>query len=887
MNLLKSNAVFRGSAHARKSKSSVSQPGVELPRGPRLSAATCVAAAVAGILYAAACSSAYAQQTKVASAADENAPAAPPSALEEVVVTANAQAGVRKLDASYNIVSVDAEAIKQLNPKSTADILRASPGIFPESSGGQTGANIEVAGFPSGGDAPFFTNMIQGMPLYGMSSLSFMDSSSLFRIDDTTERVEVVQGGPGAIFGPGQMGATANFILREGTPDPHGSLSVTYGDEGLVRVDGFYGFKIADAWYASVGGFYRDSSGVRDPQFSADLGGQLTATLSHDLDDGKLMFWARVLDDKNQFIVPVPVIQNGNGSFSNYPGFNALTGTFGSKNIQNVSVASPLGGFEGADLANGRGGQLYYLGAKYEQKFDDWHVSNNFLFDGGKLPTNALFSGPNPRPLSYYLYGCQTPQPTGYCNGATAIDTNNLGTKGQGLPLSTNVTATYAGTGQAVNPNQDVIQQGWWFIQKRLQQFADEMRVSRQMFEGNTLTGGVYLNSYSDNDNWSLGNQMLMATAPNTKAIVLNYVQNGHTYNLTSPQGFVNMNTNFNIVEHGDAMNTAGFVSDSWNIMGFLADAGLRIEHIDAKQRTCNTSPVQEGSIYDLWDNAVPVCNGTWDYEHYVRTRPVWTVGLNYEIMSNMSAYLRVNNGVHFDDFDNGIRGVKGKFAPLETVKNYEIGYKFQDKYLYLDVSAYHRQFIGLQYQQTNNIGVGTGAISSYGADTKGIDFSATITPIERFDIRIVGDYMDGHYTHFNGCANYIDINGNAQCVPIDGAPLQRQPKFQITVTPSYVLVPGSWGDITAFVSYMHVGQRYEDISGLQPLGSFYELGAGLIANVFDHYEFRVQGSNLTNQIALTEGNARKFGVETGVGGVILGRPIEGREVNITAKYKF
>ena len=135
--------------------------------------------------------------------------------LEEVVVTASA-IGVKKLDASYNIVTVDQDLIKESNPKSAADLLKLSPGIWPESSGGQTGANIEVAGFPSGGDSPFFTKMIEGMPLYGMPNLSFTDSTSLFRIDDTIERVEVVQGGPGAVFGPGQMGATANFILRTG-----------------------------------------------------------------------------------------------------------------------------------------------------------------------------------------------------------------------------------------------------------------------------------------------------------------------------------------------------------------------------------------------------------------------------------------------------------------------------------------------------------------------------------------------------------------------------------------------------------------------------------------------------------------------------------------------
>ena len=197
---VKSNKALRRSARlARQASTSavaalpahasiLGRPGLRVGAGS-------IAAAVAGILWG----------TGGAAYAQEPVPAGgePAEALQEVVVTASAT-GVKKLDASYNIVAVDAEQIKEANPKSTADILKVSPGIWPESSGGQTGANIEIAGIPGGGDAPYFTNMIEGMPLYGMPSLSFMDSSSLFRLDNTIQRVEVVQGGPGAVFGPGQ-----------------------------------------------------------------------------------------------------------------------------------------------------------------------------------------------------------------------------------------------------------------------------------------------------------------------------------------------------------------------------------------------------------------------------------------------------------------------------------------------------------------------------------------------------------------------------------------------------------------------------------------------------------------------------------------------------------
>src|SRR3569832_2659227 len=162
------------------------------------------------------------------------------SGLETIVVTGvAAPGGVKKLEASYNIVTANEEEIRRANPKSTADLLKISPGMWPESPGGQTGANIEIAGFPGGGDAPYFTTLMMGSPLYGMPTLSFFETSSIFRLDETIKSAEILQGGPSVVFAGGQMGATATFLLKTGTDEPSGTLGLTYGNEGLWRVDGF------------------------------------------------------------------------------------------------------------------------------------------------------------------------------------------------------------------------------------------------------------------------------------------------------------------------------------------------------------------------------------------------------------------------------------------------------------------------------------------------------------------------------------------------------------------------------------------------------------------------------------------------------------------------
>jgi outer membrane cobalamin receptor len=820
--------------------------------------------------------------------------------LEGIVVTGTALAGgVKKLDASYIITAANLEQIKQANAKSTADVLKISPGLWPESSGGQTGANIEVAGFPGGGDAPFFTNMVQGTPLYGMSSLSFMDSSSFLRLDDTIERVEIVQMGPGTLYGAGQMGATANFILRQGTAEPTGSVGITYGDEGLVRVDGFYGGKLAEGWYASLGGFWRQSDGVRSPQFKADDGYQLTGTLTHDLENGSIMLWARTLQDKNQFMVPTPLIEDANGKFSLYPGFNALTDTYGSRAIQYADVVNPAGGTERANLANGRGGNLHFFGGNYDAEWGGFQVSDKFVWSGGQLNTTALFSGPNPKPLGYFLYGCNWSggQASGFCDASNQpTDSNWLGgSYGVNQPVGS---IAYNG---AADLNQSVIQQGLWFIQKNLRNLNNDFRISKEIFDGNTLTAGVYLAHYIDDDNWSLGNPMLMTNTPNANPVTLSYVQGGNTYYITNPQGILSYGQGYNIVEHGVGNNKAFYLADSWKLWDrWLFDIGGRVENINVTQRTCNQKNVNlDGNPYTLWDNTAQICDGTYTTLHYNKTHPSFTSGLNYEIADNMSAYLRVSSGGHFNDFDNGIRGSGGDFAPMQKIRNFEYGFKYQSEWIYLDAVGYHRQFTGLTNSRTSATAVPLDCngdptsqsglpqcVYLYGADTKGANFTAVFTPVQNFNINTLLAYMDGHYSHAASSIPYTDVNGNTLYANYNGQPLQRQPKLRYMITPNYNFV-FDWGNIMPFVTFTHVGQRYEDQTGLAPLGAYHTWDFGIVANYGRNWQFRVQGTNLTNEIGLTEGNARVAGVPTGPGGVLLARSIEGREINFQAKYQF
>jgi len=391
----------------------------------------------------------------------------------EIVVTGTAdRAGIRKLDASYSITSANLEQIRQAAPTSTADLLKIVPGVWTESSGGQTGANVFIRGFPSTGDAPFLTVEMNGSPIIAPSSLSFLEDSSVFRIDDTVQRVEVLRGGPSPIFANGQPGATVNFILKQGTQTPHLSLRATYGTEGQYRGDFVAQGPVDENTTYMIGGFYRYSKGLRHTGFTGDLGGQITANLTHKFADGEVSVYGRYLDDKNAFYTPMPLVEDAKGNFHTFAGFDARDDTLVGKEIEHTQIEvgpSIAGGPTrkmNVDLSDGRGATMATYGSTFNYDFGAFQVQNNMNFSQGDANTFALFTGSNPQSVSDFIAGQIIDK--NYTKDENGNPTNipsPIAIAAGGL--ATGGTVTYADSGAALQPDQQVIQGGIWAVRKQ------------------------------------------------------------------------------------------------------------------------------------------------------------------------------------------------------------------------------------------------------------------------------------------------------------------------------------------------------------------------------------------------------------------------------------
>jgi len=772
--------------------------------------------------------------------------------MDRIVVSGTPRAtGISKRDASFSITTATPEDIDDAAPRSTADLLKIVPGIWVEPTGGETGANIDVRGFPGGSDAPFVTFQIDGAPIFPPPTLSFLENSSLFRIDQTIEAVEVLRGGPSPVFSNGQPGATVNIIQKKGGPDFEALGRLSVGFQGEQRVDAFVSGPIAEDWYFSVGGFYRDDEGVRDTQFPANRGGQLSATLRHVFEHGEFTLYGRHLDDENAFFTAIPLVRREGGGIGAFPGFDPTEDTLLGRDFRRVNIQVTPGDPPGTispDLAEGRGVDLNSFGGSLDLNFGEWSLSNRTSYLDGDTPTNGLFTGPNPQSLNEFI--------------ASTIDSVNDSPDvldAAGGP-ATSGSANFVNGGQTVDGDQQVISAGFWVVDKKIESFTNELRLSRELFPGNTLTVGTYYANYEADDQWFLGNNMLLTAEPNARRIDVT-LDNGVEVTRQGFNGasFFTLNANY----EGD--NLAGFIADEWEFADvWRLDLGLRVERQEVDGQVGNvTNTDLDDDPTTLHNNNASVFDGSFRQIDFDDTDYSWTAGLNYTINEQASVFGRVNTGYFFPQFDNLRDGQDN----TQEVDQYEIGFKTVTPLYSLFLTGFYNEFDGLPFQV---FAEGQNITRIGGSEAKGLEFEAQLRPFRDFDLHLTGNWMDAEYKDFG------DDSGNR---------IRRQPKVQFRLTPNYY-IHTDFADYRLFATWTHVGDRFSDIENQQKLPSYDTLDLGAIAYIGYNWELRVTATNITDELALTEGNTRVLG--SGVtDNVFLGRPLEGRNFETSLTFRF
>ena len=805
-------------------------------------------------LVGAASGALFAATPAFAQTADTAATAADDSS-EDIVVVGTAGAGTRRQDAAFAVTTLSSDAIARAAPNSTADLLRTVPGVMAESSGGQNGANIFVRGYPSGGDAQFVTFQMAGTPIFAPPTLSFLENSQLIRLDETVERVEAVRGGTGSLFSAGQPGLTVNVVPRTGGSTLKGFAKLSYTDFDEVRGDAWISGPLDDSTGFMVGGYYAQGNGIRDPRYRAEKGGQITANIHHDFDGrGSVEIYARYLNDRGQWLLPIPVVSDANGKVRAYPGFDGGTGTLNGPETQ---VTTNVVG-RTLNLAEGRGAKVINTGITFDYELTDglrFRERTSYL--GGNADTLGLV--PVEAPIS------------------AATMATRLGGAGSTLASLSYVNGSGA---VAAGPDAQVMRAGIWEVRKKISSFVADSALEWTA-GNNKLTGGFYYTGFSSRDVWALGNQVLLAAEPNARLLDMTLTNGAGALQTATLNGF-SSGPAFQVRGFYQGSDYAFYAVDELQITPELrVDGGIRWQRhvVDATLSTsANGGTVNlDGNANTLYDNTVTRL-GDARFINYKDSAWSWTAGANYDFSREIGVFVRYSRGNSFPQFDNlreatatNIADGTG-LAAVAKVDTYEAGLKLSTRFANLYATVFHNKFDGLATTTLiNNIPVS----SNGGAKATGVELEGVVRPFDGFSIAAAGTWLDASYRDFFTGNGAIDNTGNQ---------VQRQPKWTWRVTPAYELQVGSLRP-SIFATLQYTGDRFSDPENNQVLPHFYQLDAGVSVDVNDRLKLAVTGNNLTNELGLTEGNPRIIG---GQGtGAILARPILGRSFRFSAAVSF
>ncbi|MCB1053359.1 MAG: TonB-dependent receptor [Acidobacteria bacterium] len=710
--------------------------------------------------------------------------------VEEMVVTGTASGSqVRKLDASFAITTVSSDDMERESPNSTADLLKMVPGVWAESSGGVSGGNVFVRGFPGGGDAPFLTVQLNGSPIFPPPTLSFLENTTLFRVDETIQRMEALRGGPNPVFSNGQPGLTTNFILKEGSADTKGSVKYSTSDYDLRRLDAMISGEISDDFYYMVGGYLSSSDGVRPAGFNAEEGQQFTVNLTKYLDNGKINIFHRDTDDHGTWYLPAAL---------NVPGVDSSYTQVGTLNRQMEITYDNNGGdpnfpnpqSKTLDLGEGRGWDGTVTGGSARFDFSNgWELVDRFNFTQGDADTVGLVPA------------------GGAVNVGALLNDPSVDPNAEVIGALTGRV-----TGRSIGNSEYIQQFGAWEVRKNIDSFTNDLNLAKNLERGSATLGYYTANSSSD-EFWSLGNSKYMVVE-NGGEIVDGIAVNDPSVDSSS--------FNYDIDARGDAITNALYAALTYRFTDALTfDVGVRYENHEV-----------DYSVDEGLDGQVDLVIDTSESE------TSWTAALDYQLNDFSGVFGRINRGhkmPYFDDYRDNRNSYFNGNNLVQTVEQYEFGYKFAKPGYSLYATGFHTKvdpsfFVALSGQ--------TPGIASINEAT-GVELDGSAT------------FQNGFAISLNATIQESKIKGTAD----DGNEVQRQPPWQIHLAPRYSRTLGE-ALVSVFATLSAVDDRWSDNANTVVLDGYETVDLGVVV-WFDKVSFQILGENITDSDGLTEGDPR------------------------------
>src|SRR3984885_9242455 len=188
--------------------------------------------------------------------------------LEEIVVTAQKREQ-NSQDIGISLSAITGNDLNSVGAAAATDITKSMPAVVLTQPNGPSSFSLAIRGvtqndFADHQESPAAI-YVDDVYVSQMAGLAF----SLFDID----RVEVLRGPQGTLFGRNATGGLANFVTNRPTDELGGYVNTTFGQRNLLRVEGAVNVPLSD----SVDSRLSFESNHYDPLFTNVAGGASNA----------------------------------------------------------------------------------------------------------------------------------------------------------------------------------------------------------------------------------------------------------------------------------------------------------------------------------------------------------------------------------------------------------------------------------------------------------------------------------------------------------------------------------------------------------------------------------------------------------------------------------
>jgi outer membrane receptor protein involved in Fe transport len=608
-------------------------------------------------------------------------------------------------------------------------------------------------------------------------------------------------------------------------------VKYTTSDYELRRFDGYLSGEIADDFYYMIGGYITSSPGLRDAGYNSDEGNQFTINLTKELENGTINVFHRQTDDYGQWYLPVAL---------NVPGVDAGYNQLGAMNRQrqimtdNASAAFPNGGdsahpnptIKTLDLAEGRGWRGGMTGGSVVLDIaDDWQLTDRFGFTKGDADTIGLVPRGGAIQVSALLAD-PTVDPEAVVIG----------------PI------TGAVSGRAIGPNEFIQQFGAWEVRKDVEAFTNDISLAKT-FDRGTATFGFYTSSTSSDDLWSLDNQKYEVVQHGGEMV------SGIACN---DPAIDSCGGNFDIDGSGDATANALYAATTFDITDALtADVGLRYENYQI-----------DYTVDDGRDGDIDFGTSTDESELS------WTAALNYLLNDTMGVFGRINQGnlmPQFDTYRDGRAALASGNDLIQEIDQFELGFKWVTD----SVSLYATSFYTEVDPRIVTFVFGGDALLTT-QESRGVELDAVWQTDTGFSLSLNATLLDSEISV---------ISGDDPDPGVDGKETERQPGWQLRLTPTYDFDLGSVAGLdnvqgTIYGTLSAVDDRFGEAQNVNVLEGYEKLDLGIIARVNEAFMVQLSVDNVTDEDALTESDPRTILAPNG-------RFIMPRTVEFSVGYEF